>query len=107
MHNSVPRYLSVIYIHIHVYKFKANTDTVYLFKENNRFDIICCYKSSKKDNETNEGMLFKLFKHIYAPFLLKKWVRAAVMIIFFGWACSSIAVVRTNKTSNGKGVEKT
>ena len=38
-------------------------------------------------------MLFKLFEHIYAPFLLKKWIRAAVVIIFFGWACSSIAVV--------------
>ena len=38
-------------------------------------------------------MLFKLFEHIYAPFLLKKWVRAAVIVLFFGWACSSIAVV--------------
>ena len=51
------------------------------------------YLGSKKDTEGSPGMLFKLFEHIYAPFLLKKWIRAAVVIIFFGWACSSIAVV--------------
>lgn len=62
-------------------------------QESNRFDIICCYQGSKKDNEPTDGMLFKLFKHVYAPLLLKKWVRAAVMVIFFGFACSSIAVV--------------
>ncbi len=38
-------------------------------------------------------MLYKLFKYIYAPTLMKKWVRAAVVIIFFGWLCSSLAVV--------------
>jgi hypothetical protein len=62
-------------------------------QENNRFDIVCCVKGSKKDVEGTPGMLFKLFEHIYAPFILKKWVRAAVVILFFGWACSSIAVV--------------
>lgn len=30
---------------------------------------------------------------MYVPLLLKKWVRAFVMIVFFGWICSSIAVV--------------
>lgn len=62
-------------------------------QENNRYDIICCVKGSKKEVEPGQGMLFKLFEHIYAPFLLKKWVRAAVIVLFFGWACSSIAVV--------------
>ena len=47
----------------------------------------------KKDEEPSQGMLYKLFEHLYAPFLMKKWVRAAVMIIFFGMACHSIAVV--------------
>ncbi len=38
-------------------------------------------------------MLYRLFEHLYAPFLMKKWVRAAVIVLFFGWACSSVAVV--------------
>jgi len=62
-------------------------------QENNRFDIFCCAKGSKKDQEPSQGMLFRLFEHLYAPFLLKKWVRAAVIVLFLGWACSSVAVV--------------
>lgn len=38
-------------------------------------------------------MLYKIFKVAYVPLLLKKWVRVIVMIVFFGWLCSSIAVV--------------
>jgi len=38
-------------------------------------------------------MLYKIFKVAYVPLLLQKWVRATVMIIFFGWLCSSIAVI--------------
>ena len=64
---------------------------IYLFFA--RWDILCCVRGSKKDRENSEGMLYRLFKHLYAPFLLKKWVRAAVIVIFFGWTCSSIAVV--------------
>jgi Niemann-Pick C1 protein len=48
---------------------------------------------SKKDSEAGPGMLYRLFEHLYAPFLMKKWVRAAVIVLFFGWACSSVAVV--------------
>jgi hypothetical protein len=38
-------------------------------------------------------MLYKLFEHLYAPFLMKKWVRATVIVLFFGWACASVAMV--------------
>lgn len=62
-------------------------------QENNRFDVLCCVRGSKKDSVSPEGMLYKLFKYIYAPALMKKWVRAAVVIIFFGWLCSSLAVI--------------
>lgn len=50
---------------------------------------------SKKDNgeEVVNGMLYKIFKVAYVPLLLKKWIRAFVMLVFFGWLCSSIAVV--------------
>lgn len=40
-----------------------------------------------------DGILYKIFKVAYVPLLLQKWVRAAVMIVFFGWLCSSIAVI--------------
>jgi Niemann-Pick C1 protein len=29
----------------------------------------------------------------YVPFLMKKKVRAAVFVIFYGWLCSSLAVL--------------
>lgn len=62
-------------------------------QENNRYDILCCIKASKKvESNHSEGTLYKIFKYLYAPFLMKKWVRPLVMIIFFGWFCSSVAV---------------
>ncbi|XP_031783378.1 NPC intracellular cholesterol transporter 1 isoform X3 [Nasonia vitripennis] len=62
---------------------------------NNRLDICCFVRGSKKDSgeEIVDGILYKIFKVAYVPLLMKKWVRAGVMVIFFGWLCSSIAVV--------------
>nr|XP_033342938.1 NPC intracellular cholesterol transporter 1 isoform X2 [Megalopta genalis] len=62
---------------------------------NNRLDVCCFIHGSKKDtgDEVINGILYKLFKVAYVPLLLKKWVRAVVMLVFFGWLCSSIAVV--------------
>ena len=34
-----------------------------------------------------------MFKHLYAPFLMKRWVRPLVVVLFFGWFCSSMAVM--------------
>jgi len=73
-------------------------------QESGRYDILCCIQSSKKaqprqtqdgieTEEQSSGVLYKLFKSIYAPALLKFPVRVAVMIIFFGWFCSSLAVL--------------
>jgi Niemann-Pick C1 protein len=64
----------------------------------NRWDILCFLRGPKKDSQASqhvmakEGVLYKFFKVIYVPFLLKKIVRISVMVIFFGWLCSSIAV---------------
>jgi Niemann-Pick C1 protein len=61
----------------------------------NRWDILCFMRGSKKDSptqSTKEGVLYKFFKVIYVPFLMKKIVRTVVMVVFFGWLCSSIAV---------------
>ncbi|EFN66499.1 Niemann-Pick C1 protein [Camponotus floridanus] len=61
---------------------------------NNRLDV-CCFIHSKRDDgeEVVDGILYKIFKVAYVPLLLQKWVRTAVMIVFFGWLCSSIAVI--------------
>lgn len=62
----------------------------------NRFDVCCFVKLSKKDDvgsEPEEGVLYKFFKHVYVPSLMNGFVRAIVMIVFFGWLCSSIAVL--------------
>ncbi|CAH1236520.1 unnamed protein product [Diabrotica balteata] len=62
----------------------------------NRFDIFCFIRGSKKNEPSSsngqEGLLYSFFKYIYVPSLMNKPVRCAVMIIFFGWLCSSIAV---------------
>lgn len=60
----------------------------------NRFDIFCFIRGSKQDIPLGprEGVLYKFFKSIYVPFLMKKAVRVIVMVVFFGWLCSSIAV---------------
>uniref|UniRef100_A0A6P7GZ52 NPC intracellular cholesterol transporter 1-like n=1 Tax=Diabrotica virgifera virgifera TaxID=50390 RepID=A0A6P7GZ52_DIAVI len=62
----------------------------------NRFDIFCFLRGSKKNEPTGssgqEGLLYSFFKYIYVPSLMNKPVRCAVMVIFFGWLCSSIAV---------------
>ncbi|XP_041982247.1 NPC intracellular cholesterol transporter 1 isoform X2 [Aricia agestis] len=58
----------------------------------NRFDVLCCIGGTKSEAGGGEGALYGLFRHLYVPFLMKREVRAAVMIIFFAWLCSSVAV---------------
>ncbi|XP_012258607.2 NPC intracellular cholesterol transporter 1 isoform X2 [Athalia rosae] len=62
---------------------------------NSRLDVCCFIRGSKKDDgeEGVDGILYKIFKVAYVPLLMQKWVRAGVIIIFFGWLCTSIAVV--------------
>ncbi|XP_069696663.1 NPC intracellular cholesterol transporter 1 isoform X2 [Periplaneta americana] len=60
----------------------------------NRLDLCCFLQGPKAEIDPNsEGILYKLFKVLYVPLLMKKTVRAAVMVIFFGWLCTSIAVI--------------
>lgn len=59
----------------------------------NRYDIVCFVRGKRDDMPpVMEGALYKFFKTIYVPFLMQKTVRAVVMVIFFGWFCSSVAV---------------
>jgi hypothetical protein len=57
-----------------------------------RFDIICCLKSKKDDDSEYKSFLVRIFESFYAPFLMNKWVKPSVIVIFFGWLCVSVAV---------------
>ena len=48
---------------------------------NNRPDILCCIhlKKDEKNEETQESLLFLFMKNCYAPFLLHRVVRLAVV----------------------------
>ena len=62
-------------------------------EESRRFDVFCCFKGEKKSNSSSEGVIYNFFNLHYSPFLMKKWVRGFVMILFLGWTCSSMAVI--------------
>uniref|UniRef100_A0A672RU42 Niemann-Pick C1 protein-like n=1 Tax=Sinocyclocheilus grahami TaxID=75366 RepID=A0A672RU42_SINGR len=68
-------------------------------QEANRPDILCCLKLSDGQQEKSEGCLFRFFKKIYAPFILKDWVRPLVVAVFVGMLSFSVAVV--NKVEIG------
>lgn len=67
---------------------------------NKLFHALCCFiyycsvqgKSSEK-MKYDKGILYAGFKKVWAPILLKFPVRIAVIVTFFGWLCSSIAVI--------------
>uniref|UniRef100_A0A668AVG5 Niemann-Pick disease, type C1 n=1 Tax=Myripristis murdjan TaxID=586833 RepID=A0A668AVG5_9TELE len=68
-------------------------------QEANRLDIICCVKLPEGQVEKTDGFLFRFFKKVYAPFILKEWVRPIVVAVFVGMLSFSIAVV--NKVEIG------
>jgi Niemann-Pick C1 protein len=62
-------------------------------QENNRLDMCCCIQGEKRDKVgVTEGVLYKIFKDVYAPFLLADVVRAAVVVAFSAWFAFSLAV---------------
>ena len=62
--------------------------------QGNRFDVCCFLHGPKAEVDPNsEGILYKLFKVLYVPLLMKSLVRATVMVVFFGWVCASVAVI--------------
>lgn len=36
---------------------------------------------------------FQVFETTYAPFLMRPWVRAVVVVVFTFWLCASVAMV--------------
>lgn len=61
----------------------------------NRFDVCCFITGSKKEQpqQNEDGLLYSFFKSIYVPLIMNKFVRAVIIIVFFAWICSSVAVV--------------
>ncbi|KAJ8272945.1 hypothetical protein GJAV_G00095340 [Gymnothorax javanicus] len=68
-------------------------------QEANRIDILCCVSLSEGQEQKTDGFLFRFFKKIYAPFLMKEWVRPIVVAVFVAMLSFSIAV--TNKVEIG------
>lgn len=62
-------------------------------QESNRMDICCCVQCGKQEMHPNAGILYRLFKDVYGPFITNKFVRPIVIVLFAGYLCSSIAVV--------------
>lgn len=66
-------------------------------EEESRLDVCCCFNTRVNKyedfNEEYTGCLYRVFKNIYAPFLMTDIVRISIIIIFLGWLCSSIAVI--------------
>ncbi|XP_030379061.1 NPC intracellular cholesterol transporter 1 homolog 1b [Scaptodrosophila lebanonensis] len=58
-----------------------------------RLDMLCCVRTAKILNDSSDvGMLEKLFKHFYAPFLLSKTVKTIVLLAFTVITCLSLMV---------------
>ncbi|VDM43668.1 unnamed protein product [Toxocara canis] len=53
---------------------------------------LCCCKQFTTEPANNDGYMLHLFSNYYAPFILSKYVRIAVILTFFAWLCSSVAV---------------
>ncbi|XP_011198907.2 NPC intracellular cholesterol transporter 1 homolog 1b [Bactrocera dorsalis] len=61
--------------------------------ESGRYDLFCCVKASNKkelSDEQNVGILEKVFKSFYAPFLLSKPVKITVLVVFTVITCLSL-----------------
>ncbi|CAG2174035.1 unnamed protein product, partial [Oppiella nova] len=62
----------------------------------NRYEVFCCVRQHKKqdmESKDDKGFLYRFFQHIYAPFLMRDWIRVSVISLFIGWFCASVAVI--------------
>ncbi|XP_047447529.1 NPC1-like intracellular cholesterol transporter 1 [Mugil cephalus] len=59
-------------------------------QDNNRCEVLCCVKVSKKrPNKPNEGFLLPVMRKYYAPVLLHRFTRIIVMVVFIFMFCAS------------------
>ncbi|KAF7992769.1 hypothetical protein HCN44_005113 [Aphidius gifuensis] len=64
-------------------------------QKNNKYDVFCCMRGSTKviERSNTNGDFYKIIKSSFVPFLLHKWVRPVVILVFFGWLCMSVSVL--------------
>lgn len=43
--------------------------------------------------KSDRPWLYRFVAHVLAPFILSKWVRALLFILFVGWMCFCIAII--------------
>ena len=48
---------------------------------------------SEENFQETDGILFRVFKRYYAPFIINDYVRPFVIFIFFSWLAASIALI--------------
>uniref|UniRef100_A0A8C9Z794 Niemann-Pick disease, type C1 n=1 Tax=Sander lucioperca TaxID=283035 RepID=A0A8C9Z794_SANLU len=48
-------------------------------QEGNRLDIFCCAKLPEAQETKTDSFLFRFFKKVFAPFILKEWVRPIIV----------------------------
>ena len=53
--------------------------------------MLCCVRGPKKERSSGHGILYILFKELYAPALLSKFVRPVIMVLFFLLTCLSFS----------------
>ncbi|XP_048590646.1 NPC intracellular cholesterol transporter 1 isoform X2 [Nematostella vectensis] len=61
-------------------------------QETNRWDIMCCVKQKKTEHREQDGFIYQIMKHFYAPALLSDFVRPCVIVLFTGMLFTSIAL---------------
>lgn len=62
--------------------------------ENRRLDIFCCFKmDAKKMRKPPKSILRSVFEKHYAPFILSKYAKPLILVIFIVCTCLSIMVI--------------
>ena len=61
-----------------------------------RHFVIFFFQSGKKKGSNPGGihksLTYRLFETFFAPFLMNKWVRPSVIVVFLAYFCSSMSV---------------
>lgn len=57
------------------------------------YDLFCCVKGTKTEGVPSPGLIQRFIEQVYAPFLMEKRIRPAILILFLIWVSTSLAVL--------------